>query len=42
LILLVLWLLASNAVSVATPTLVFAISFSLSLLSTGLHLSRRR
>lgn len=39
---LALWLLASNAASVATPMLVFAISFSLSLLSTGLYLTRRR
>jgi hypothetical protein len=36
-----LCLLAGNAASLATPTLVFAICFSLSLLTTGIHLTRR-
>ncbi|MFO7188778.1 MAG: hypothetical protein DIU74_003740 [Pseudomonadota bacterium] len=40
--LLLLCLLATSAAAVATPALVFTLAFSLSVLSTGLHLTRGR
>ncbi|HEY9397712.1 MAG TPA: hypothetical protein VIQ28_08825 [Burkholderiales bacterium] len=39
---LVFWLMATSAATLATPSLVFAISFSLSVLSTGIYLTERR
>lgn len=37
-----LWLLATSAAALATPDVVFAISFSLALFTTGIHLTGRR
>jgi len=41
-IVLFFWLMAASATALASPSLVFAISFSLSVLSTGIYLTERR